>query len=128
MEVFFNYQGHEFVCDPQVDVWKGLINFESKPVSGRYVEALGVVQSLCEICFDGFVSRLWFGTQSVAFRGNFEVAVDDDDEFWEIGGKSSANDIFLTFATDFFTEAPALEHLFWNSALPNCEAPVLRSL
>jgi hypothetical protein len=29
---------------------------------------------------------------------------------------------------DFLTEAPALEHLFQNSARPNCEAPVLRSL
>ncbi len=44
----------------------------------------------------------------------FEEAIDDEDEFWEIGGKSSAKDIFLTFATDFLTEAPALEHLFWN--------------
>ena len=59
---------------------------------------------------------------------HFEEAVDDEDEFWEIGRKSSANDIFLTFAMDFLTEAPALEHLFRNSALPNCEAPVLRSL
>ena len=59
---------------------------------------------------------------------HFEEAVDDEDEFREIGGKSSAKDIFLTFATDFLTEAPALEHLFQNSALPNCEAPVLRSL
>jgi hypothetical protein len=32
--------------------------------------------------------------------------------FREIGGKSSAKDIFLTFASDFLTEAPALEHLF----------------
>jgi hypothetical protein len=31
-------------------------------------------------------------------------------------------------ATDFLTEAPALEHLFLNSARPNWEAPVLRSL
>jgi len=59
---------------------------------------------------------------------HFEEAVDDDEEFWEIGGKSSAKDIFLTLATDFLTEAPALEHLFLNSARPNWEAPVLRSL
>ncbi len=59
---------------------------------------------------------------------HFEEAVDDEDEFWEIGRKSSANDIFLTFAMDFLTEAPALEHLLRNSALLNCEAPVLRSL
>ena len=59
---------------------------------------------------------------------HFEEAVDDEDEFWEIGGKSFAKDIFLTLATDFLTEAPALEHLFLNSARPNWEAPVLRSL
>ena len=59
---------------------------------------------------------------------HFEEAVDDEDEFWEIGGKSSAKDIFLTLATDFLTEAPALEHRFLNSARPNWEAPVLRSL
>ncbi len=59
---------------------------------------------------------------------HFEEAVDDEDEFWEIGGKSLARDIFLTLATDFLTEAPALEHRFWNSARPNCEAPVLSSM
>jgi hypothetical protein len=59
---------------------------------------------------------------------HFEEAVDDDEEFRENGGKSSAKDIFLTLATDFLTEAPALEHLFLNSARPNWEAPVLRSL
>jgi hypothetical protein len=51
---------------------------------------------------------------------HFEGAVDDDDEFRDIGGKSSANDIFRTLATDFLTEAPALEHLFRNWSLPNC--------
>ncbi len=59
---------------------------------------------------------------------HFEEAVDDEDEFREIGRKSLAKDIFLTFATDFLTEAPALEHLIQNWSLPNCEAPVLRSL
>ncbi len=59
---------------------------------------------------------------------HFEDAVDDDEEFREIGGKSSAKDIFLTLATDFLTEAPALEHLSLISARPNWEAPVLRSL
>ena len=59
---------------------------------------------------------------------HFEEAIDDEDEFREIGGKSSAKDIFLTFATDFLTDALAFEHLFLNSALLNCEAPVLRSL
>jgi len=59
---------------------------------------------------------------------HFEEAVDEEDEFREIGGKSSAKDIFLTLATDFLTEAPALEHLFLNSARPNLVAPVLSSL
>jgi hypothetical protein len=45
---------------------------------------------------------------------HFEEAVEDDEEFMEIGGKSSANDIFLTLATDFLTEALALEHHFQN--------------
>jgi hypothetical protein len=128
MEVFFNYRGHEFVGDPQVDVRKRLINFKSEPVAGRDVEALGVVRSFCKNCFDGFIRRLWFRTQKIAFHGHFEEAVDDDEEFLDIGGKSLASDIFLTFTTDFLTEAPALEHLFWNSARPNWKAPVLRSL
>jgi len=55
---------------------------------------------------------------------HFEEAVDDEDEFWEIGGKSSAKDIFLTFAPNFLTEAPAREHIFWNCSLSNCDAPV----
>ncbi len=61
-------------------------------------------------------------------RGHFDEAVEDDEEFREIGGKSLAKDIFLTLAMDFLTEAPALEHRFRNLARPNCEAPVLRSL
>jgi hypothetical protein len=44
----------------------------------------------------------------------FEEAVEDDEECLEIGRKKSAKDIFLTLATDFLTEAPALEHLFLN--------------
>ena len=59
---------------------------------------------------------------------HFEEAEDEEDEFREIGRKSSAKDIFLTLAMDFLTEAPALEHLFLNSARPNLEAPVLSSL
>ncbi len=55
----------------------------------------------------------------------FEEAVDDD-EFRKIG--SSAKDIFLTFATDFWMEAPAWEHPLRNCSLPNCDAPVCRSL
>ncbi len=61
-------------------------------------------------------------------RGHFDEAIEDDEEFREIGGNSSANDIFLTLATDFLTEAPAFEHHFQNSARPNCEALLLRSL
>ena len=45
---------------------------------------------------------------------HFEEAVEDEDKIWEIGGKSSARDIFLTLSTNFLTEAPALEHLFLN--------------
>jgi hypothetical protein len=63
----------------------------------------------------------------VAACGHFEEALEDD-EFLDIGGNNSASDIFLTLATDFLTEAPAREHLFQNWSLPNCEAPVLRSL
>jgi hypothetical protein len=59
---------------------------------------------------------------------HFEEVVEDDDKFHEIGGKSSANDIFWTVATHFLSEASAREHLFCNWSLPNCEAPVLRSL
>ncbi len=62
------------------------------------------------------------------FEEKFGFPVDDEDEFREIGRKSSAKDIFLTLAMDFLTEAPALEHRFQNSARPNCEVPVLRSL
>ncbi len=59
---------------------------------------------------------------------HFEEAVEDEDEFLEIGGKSSAKDIFLTLATNFLTETLAHEHLFLNCSLPNCDAPVLRYL
>ncbi len=74
------------------------------------------------------VDKLRIRIRQLLALAHFEEAVDDEDEFREIGGKSSAKDIFLTLATDFLTEAPALEHLFQNSARPNCEAPVLRSL
>ncbi len=70
--------------------------------------------------------RIWI--RKLLAMAHFEEAVDDEDEFREIGGNSSAKDIFLTLATDFLTEAPALEHRFRNSARPNWEAPVLRSL
>jgi len=104
-------------------VRKLLVYFE-----GRDVEALSVVRFFREDCFYCFVGILWIRLKSMAPCGHFEEAVDDDEEFREIGGKSSANDIFLTFATNFLTEAPALKHLFQNSALTNCKALVLRSL
>ena len=74
------------------------------------------------------VDELRIGIRKLLPLAHFEEGVDDDEEFREIGVKSSAKDIFLTLATDFLTEAPALEHLFLNSARPNWEAPVLRSL
>ena len=74
------------------------------------------------------VDELRFRIRKLLALAHFEEAVDDEDEFRKIGGKSSAKDIFLTLATDFLAEAPALEHRFQNSACPNCEAPVLRSL
>jgi hypothetical protein len=97
-------------------------------VAGRDVEALCVIWFFGEDCFDSPVHRVWIRVQCVALCGYFEDAVEDDDELLEIGGKSSAKDIFLTLATNFLTEAPALEHLYRNSARLNCEAPVLRSL
>ena len=86
----------------------------------------------CSVPSDIFEEKFWF-REVEALRVNelrirkllplahFEEAVDDEDEFREIGGKSSARDIFLTLAMDFLTEAPALEHRFQNSARPNCE-------
>ena len=63
----------------------------------------------CEVevlCIDELRIRV----RKLLALAHFEEAVDDEDEFWEIGGKSSAKDIFLTLAMDFLTEAPALEH------------------
>ncbi len=54
--------------------------------------------------------RIW--VQELLAVAHFEEAVEDDDEFLEIGRKSSASDIFRTLATDFLTVAPAREHLF----------------
>ena len=59
--------------------------------------------------------RWWAPDQDPEALAHSEEAVDDEDEFREIGGKSLAKDIFLTLATDFLTEAPALEHRFRNS-------------
>ena len=71
---------------------------------------------------------LWYRFQRVTARGYFDEAVEEDEELREMGGNNSVKDIFLTLATDFRTEAPALEHLFLNSARPNLVAPVLSSL
>ncbi len=97
-------------------------------MAGRHVVALGVIKfwRVNGSDFDDFL--LWYRFQSVTTRGYFDEAVEDDEEFRDIGGNNSANDIFLTLATDFRTEAPALEHLFLKSARPNLEEPVLSSL
>jgi len=90
------------------------------------------VRGCCCIPSDIFEEEFWFH-EVEALRINefqvrirkrlalthFEEAVDDDDEFQEIGGKSSAKDIFLTFATDFWTEAAAREHHLQNFSCPN---------
>ncbi len=75
-----------------------LSNVFEKEFWFREVEALHV---------DEFRIRI----QNLLSLAHFE---EDEDEFWEIGGKSSIKDIFLTFATDFLTNAPAFEHLFRN--------------
>jgi hypothetical protein len=64
---------------------------------------------------DEFWVRIW---KQLALA-HFEEAIDDEDKFWEIGGKSSTKDNFLTFATNFWTEVPAREHSFWNCSWPN---------
>ena len=58
---------------------------------------------------------LWYRFQRVTARGYFDEAVEDEEELREMGGNNSVKDIFLTLATDFLTEAPALEHRFRNS-------------
>ncbi len=104
--------------DPDMDVSRG------SPITSNIFEEEFWFREVEALCIDEF--RIWI--RKLLALAHFEEAVDDEDEFWEIGRKSSARDIFLTLATDFLTEAPALEHHFWNSARPNCEAPVLRSL
>ena len=97
-------------------------------MAGGHVVALGVVEFRWVDGSDLNNFLLWYRFQRVTARGYFDEAVEDDEEFREMGGNNSANDIFLTLATDFRTEAPALEHLFLNSARPNLAAPVLSSL
>ncbi len=47
------------------------------------------------------IDELRIRTQKLLALAHFEEAIDDEDEFWEIGRKSLARDIFLTLATDF---------------------------
>jgi hypothetical protein len=56
--------------------------------------------------------RIWIWEQLTV--AHLEEAVEDEDKFWGIGGKSFPRDIFLTLAANFVTEALALEHLFLN--------------
>ncbi len=63
------------------------------------------VEALC-------INKLRIRVRERLAVAHFEEAVEDDDEFLEIGRKSSASDIFRTLATDFLTVAPAREHLF----------------
>jgi len=86
-----------------------------------------IARCICNVVVES-VNVVCIHVQTGEPVGHFEEADEDDDEFLEIGGNSLANHIFLTFATNFCTEAPALEHLLWNSFLPNAEAPVCRSL
>ncbi len=97
-------------------------------MAGGQVVALGVIKfwRVNGSDFDDFLP--WYRFQSVTTRGYFDEAVEDDEKFRDMGGNNSANDIFLTLATDFLTEAPALEHLFLKWDRPNLEAPVLSSL
>jgi hypothetical protein len=68
--------------------------------------------------------EIWIRFQMGDTLGHFDEAVEEEDEFLDIGRKSSASDIFLTLATNFLTEALAQEHLLQNYSLPNCDAPV----
>ncbi len=128
MVIFFKYRGQNGIVDVYFELREVCGNFECKFVPGWHVVALRMVRSrwVDGSDFNNFLLRYRF--RSVTARGHFDEAVEDDEEFREIEGKSSVNDIFLTLATDFLTEAPALEHLFLNSARPNLVAPVLSSL
>ena len=97
-------------------------------MSCGHVVALCLVEIWFVNCLDFNNLFLWYRFQSVTTRGYFDEAVEDEEELREMGGNSSARDIFRTLATDFRTDAPALEHLFLNSARPNLVAPVLSSL
>ena len=70
-------------------------------MSGRHVVALCLVKFWRVNCPDLNNFLLWYRFQSVATGGYFDEAVEDEEEFREMGGNSSASDIFLTLATDF---------------------------
>jgi hypothetical protein len=79
---------------------------------------------LCEVealCVD----ELRIGIRKLLALAHFEEAVDDEDEFQEIGWKSSAKDIFLTLATDFLTEAPESFPEFSTSKLGSTSVEIL---
>ncbi len=97
-------------------------------MAGWHVVTLCVIGARWVNGVDFYDFLLWYRFQSSTTRGHFDEAVEDDEEFRDMGGNNSARDIFLTLATDFLTEAPALEHLFLKLARPNLEAPVLSSL
>ncbi len=89
------------------------------------------VRGCCCIASDIFEEEFWFHEVEALCINEFQVQIQkrlalthfeeavDDDEFQEIGGKSSAKDIFLTFATDFRTEAAAREHRLQNFSCSN---------
>ncbi len=70
-------------------------------MAGGHVVALGLVEFWCVNRSDLNNFRLWYRFQSVTPGGYFDEAEEDDEEFREMGGNNSANDIFLTLATDF---------------------------
>jgi len=94
----------EIEGDPKMNVSRGscvLSNIFEEKFWFREVEALRVYELRIPV---------W----KLLAVAHFEEAIEDEDEFREIGGKSSASDIFLTLATDLLTEAPALQHFFRN--------------
>jgi hypothetical protein len=76
------------------------------------VETLSTLRSVAEVVFPRCPGRVRI--QRYTPLCHFEEAVEDDEEFLEIGRNSSTKDIFLTLATDFLTEVLAREHLIRN--------------
>jgi hypothetical protein len=110
--VFFEHGGHHGVVHGHVELWYFCRDFESEFVAGWHVVALCVIGVWWVNGVDLYDFLPWYRFQSSTTRGHFDEAVEDDEEFRDMGGNNSAKDIFLTLATDFLTEAPALEHLF----------------